>query len=57
MESRNLFISVINIQHIKIAHSFMQQSLQIVPKTNFFLDKEQKPCTLGQLIHLWNLLS
>lgn len=35
----------------------MQQSLQIVPKINFFLDKEQKPCTVGQLIHLWNLLS
>lgn len=40
-----------------MAHFFMKQSLQIVSKTNFFLDKEQKACTLGQMIHLRNLLS
>lgn len=47
MESRNLFILIKNNQHIQMAHSFMKQSLQIVSKTNFFLDKEQKACTLG----------
>lgn len=36
MEARNLFILIINNQYIKMAESFMKQSLQIVFKTTFY---------------------
>lgn len=51
------FVHFNNNQYIKMPHSFMKQSLQIVFKRTFYWDKEEKACTLGQLIDLWNLLS